>query len=118
MTQTTEQLNPRRIAIILLTVATALVHLWLAFSDGLDVMFLLNGLGYLTLVTALYAPIPQLAPYRTWIRWALMAFAGVTILGWVAIGLRIPIAYVDKVIEVALVVLLYLDGRQAQGAKS
>ena len=41
-----------------------------------------------------------------------MAYTAVTILGWVAIGERTAIGYVDKAIEVALIVLLWLEHRQ------
>lgn len=47
-----------RIGIIVLTAATALIHLQLNFPDP---VFILNGLGYLTLLAALYLPVPQLA---------------------------------------------------------
>lgn len=112
MTQTGTRIGPMQIAIILLTLATALVHLQRGIEFGMA-MFLANGLGYLALVAALYAPIAALAPYRKWIRWALIGFTIVTILGWLAIGDKsLLIGWVDKAIEVVLVVLLFLEGRQ------
>ncbi len=110
MSQTKVQIGPLQIAIILLTVATAVIHLTLEFPS---VMFILNGLGYFTLLAALYLPIPQLANYRRLIRWALIGYAALTIVLWAITGSRIPIAYVDKVIEVVLIVLLWLEGRQS-----
>ncbi len=113
MTQTTVRLGPRQIAIIVLTIATALVHLSLGLSNPPDIMFLLNGIGYLTLVGALYLPIPQLGPYHALLRWALMAFAAVTIIGWIFIGDKtLIIGYPTKVVEVVLIVLLALEARQ------
>jgi hypothetical protein len=106
------RLGPVQYGIIALTIATALIHIYLAIPMTL-VMFYLNGLGYLALVAALY--LPQFSAYRRQIRWALMAFTAVTILGWVVIGERTPIAFVDKAIEIALLVLLWLEHRQ-QGA--
>jgi hypothetical protein len=52
-----------RLLVILLTLATALIHMGLAFQipNGPDFIFLLNGLGYLVLVTLLYWP-PPLCP--------------------------------------------------------
>jgi hypothetical protein len=111
MTQTNVRIGPMQIAIILLTVATALVHLQRGIEFGM-LMFIANGIGYLALVAALYAPIAFLAPYRKWIRWALILFTLVTIVGWIAIGEKILIGYIDKAIEVVLVILLFLDGRQ------
>ena len=40
-----------RAGIVLLTLTTAIIHLQLAFSDS---GFILNGLGYLTLLATLY----------------------------------------------------------------
>jgi hypothetical protein len=111
MAQSKIQLGSLQIGIILLTIATALVHLWLGISD-FDPMFLLNGMGYLAILGALYLPIPPLSIYRPIIRWALIAFVVVTILGWLAIGLRIPLAYIDKVGEVILIGLLFTESRQ------
>jgi hypothetical protein len=99
-----------QIGIILLTVATAVIHLVLGVPNMLP-MFVLNGIGYLVLVIALY--LPRLAAYRTYTRWALIAFTAVTIIGWVVIGERNTIAYVDKLIEVALIVLLFIEMRQS-----
>lgn len=106
----TNRIGGLQIAIILLTVATAVIHLALGIPNMLW-MFILNGIGYLVLVAALY--LPQLAAYRTYTRWALIVFAAVTIIGWVIIGARNPIAYVDKLIEVALIVLLFIEMRQS-----
>ncbi len=99
-----------QIAIILLTVATAAIHIGLAIPSNL-IMFYLNGLGYLVLVVALY--LPQLAQRRNTIRWLLLAYTAVTVIGWVAIGQRTTIAYIDKLIEVTLIILLWIEGRQA-----
>ena len=104
------QLSIQQYVIILLTIATALVHFTLLFPD---VVFMLNGLGYLVLVAALYLPLAPLAPYRTQIRWALMAYTAVTIILWVFMGARVTIAYLDKLIEVILFVLLWLESQKA-----
>jgi hypothetical protein len=110
----TTQFSPLQIGIILLTVATAVIHLALGIPNVAAMpsmwMFILNGIGYLVLVTALY--LPQLQKQRSLIRWALIAFTAVTVLGWVFIGQRSMIGYVDKIIEVALIVLLFIEGRK------
>ena len=107
--KTTTQIGVLRIAIILLTVSTADIHLALGIPFGMT-MFILNGIGYLALLVALY--LPQLRAYQNYTRWALIAFTAITVLAWVAIGQRSTIGYVDKVIEVALIVSLFLEGRQ------
>jgi hypothetical protein len=103
-----------QIAIILLTLATAAIHLWLGviiqqMMPGSFPMFILNGIGYIVLVTALY--LPQLRRYHAWIRWALIAYTAITVIAWVVMGERNLIAYVDKIVEIALIVLLFIEGR-------
>ena len=115
MTPTTSsRLGGMQIGILLLATATALIHLWLGISAGL-IMFIANGLGYLTLAAAAYLPIAALANLRKWAKWGLLAFTAVTIIGWVLIGERSTIGFVDKAIEVLLIILLFLDLRQQPG---
>ena len=108
MDHTRAELGPAQIGIIVLTVATAVIHFALVFPS---VLFILNGLGYLALLEALYLPIPQLTGYRLQVRWALLGFTVLTVVLWVIMGSRTPIAYIDKLIEVVLIVLLWLDSR-------
>ena len=97
-----------RIGIAVLTLATALIHLQLDFPDP---VFILNGLGYLTLLAALF--LPGLARYRNTVRLALIGYAALTIFLWILLGARTPIGYIDKVIEIALICLLILDARRS-----
>jgi hypothetical protein len=99
-----------RVGIVLLALATALIHLQLAFPDP---AFVLNGLGYLTLLAALYLPIPPLARYRSIARWALIGYTALTIFLWILLGARTPIGYIDKIIEVLLILLLLLEARRS-----
>ena len=112
MTTTTSQSPGLRLGIIALTVATAAIHLYLGLSSGLP-LFVLNGLGYLALLAALYGPIPQLAPYRNAVRWLLVGFAALTIVLWLAItgGNSTAIGYADKAVELLLIVLLIAEVR-------
>jgi hypothetical protein len=106
-----------RIGIIILTLATALIHLTLNFPD---VIFILNGLGYLTLVAALFlrVPIQFVSQNRALVRWAFIAFTAITILGWLAIGDKtLPngmLGYITKVIEIILIALLFIETRKKQ----
>jgi hypothetical protein len=106
-TQTTTD-SVLRIGIAVLTLGTALVHLQLNFPDP---VFILNGLGYLALLAALY--LPQLARYRNVVRLVLIGYAALTIFLWVLIGARTPVGYIDKAIEIALIALLLLDARRS-----
>ncbi len=99
-------MGPVQVGILLLALATGLIHIWLAIPENM-IMFYLNGAGYILLALALF--LPQLKPYRNLIRYALMAFTLVTVLAWVAIGMRTQIAYVVKIIEVALLAFLWMD---------
>lgn len=109
-------LNPKRYGIIALTVITGLIHLFLGIGTiGTDTMFglifILNGVGYLALLAGLYF-MPQLADQRANIRWALLGFAAVTfvlyfVFNWPNVWG--PMGIFTKVVELALIVLLWLD---------
>ncbi len=100
-----------RAGIVLLTLATAIIHLQLAFPDP---GFILNGLGYLALLAALYLPVPRLARRRNVVRWVLIGYTALSILLWVVLGARTPIGYIDKSIEVALIALLLLEAAKSR----
>ncbi len=117
------RLGGLQIGVILLTFATAVIHLILGLfqiSIGMvgGVMFIANAAGYLGLLGALYLRLPMqfLSQHRSLIRWALVAFATVTILGWLAIGDKnLPsgwLGYATKAIEVVLIGLLVIESRQ------
>src|SRR5829696_4056660 len=107
-----------RVGIFLLTLATALIHLYLALSAipyyGLNfgvMLFILNGLGYLGILAILQLPIPQLARFRSLTRWTLVAYAALTIALFFVMAPFYDFIgyYLDKAIEVALIVLLVVD---------
>jgi hypothetical protein len=98
-----------RIGVILLTVGTAVIHLYLGFQ-GFP-LFVLNGLGYLGLLAALILPIPRISEYRNLTRWVLVGYTALTIFLWILVGSRNAIGYVDKIIELALIALLVLEAR-------
>lgn len=101
------QLTPVKYGIIALTLFTAGVHFFLG-----DIIFLLNGLGYLTLLTLFILPV--FAKWQTGARWLLIAYTAVTIIGyfiihrdgsWQMDGLGV----MTKVAEVILVLLLFYE---------
>jgi hypothetical protein len=105
-----------QIAIILLAVITALIHLYLGvrgFTMGrrgpLQIMFILNFVGYIVLVTALYLPLLQRIQSIT--RWILIAFTTATIISWYLISGSNPSMedYVDKFVEVVLIIFLLVE---------
>ncbi len=150
--RTISHIGPLQIAIIILAVITALVHLDRSITTmgaltgahpavppgghpggppagrpggggpsilsfipiPLPILFLLNFIGYIVLVTALYLPV--LRRYQRIVRWLLIVFAAVTIIAWFLVTGGSPnlLAYIDKPIEVALIVLLLIEDRQAR----
>jgi hypothetical protein len=100
-----------RIGVAMLTLATALIHLQLNFPDP---VFILNGLGYLALLAALFLPLPQIARYRNAVRFVLIGYAALTIFLWELIGERSSIGYIDKTIEVGLILLLPIEARRSR----
>lgn len=102
--------------VLLCTVMTAVIHIYLSFQfvKSPDAVFLLNGLGYLALVAALYIPFAALSPYRTPLRWLLIAYTALTIVLWILFGARTAIGYIDKLIEIALIIFLWLDNQRSK----
>ena len=113
--------GPRQIGIVLLTLVTAAVHLIILnimmvnLKGSIDLLFTLNGLGYLALLVAYFIPVPVAQKNHNLVRWVYMGFAILTILAWVAMGTKsgpgASLGYFTKIVELALVVLLWLDRR-------
>lgn len=98
-----------RLAILALTVATAVIH---ASLGGL--LFLANAAGYLTLALAMVLPGP-FAAGRWLVRLALAGYTAGTIGAWLVFGGRFPLAYLDKGLEVVLIALLAVELFQIDG---
>jgi hypothetical protein len=111
--------GPLQLIVVLAAVATAMIHIMLAFqfADGVDPVFLLNGFGYLGLTALLFAPFAVLDRYRNGVRWVLIVYTLVTVLAWMFIGVRSTVAYIDKAIEVLLIICLWLDWLQARPSR-
>jgi hypothetical protein len=105
------------VGIFFLTLGTAGIHLYLGLSFG-NTLFVLNGLGYLGLLAALQLPVPQLARFRGAARWALVGYTALTIVLYFIDDPGMTIGYVDKAIEVALVLLLLADAYRARSEPS
>lgn len=98
-----------QLIILLLGLATAVIHgiVLNVMMGKLDLLFTLNGIGFIVLLSAYF--LPQFASLRKLVRWALIAFTAVTIIAWVFFGARELLGYVTKLIEAALIVALLLD---------
>ena len=99
-----------RIAIVVLTLVTARIHLLLGGT-----LFTLNAIGYAALAAAMV--LPGLFGKLRWLtRYALVGFTATTIVGWLAFGARFELAYIDKAIEVALIGLVLVESWVADGS--
>lgn len=112
--QTRPHIGPVQAGIILLTLATASIHLYFAFLDEqmsrmAVVLFILNFLGYVVLLSALYVPVPVLVRLRPLTRALLVAFAVATIAGYLYVGVFELIGWIDKAIEALLIMLLLVE---------
>jgi hypothetical protein len=93
-----------RAGIVCLALATGYIHATLGGP-----LFTLNALGYVVAAVAMIVPLGIAVRYRWLIRFGLIAYAAMAIVGWLLIGPRYDVAYLAKGIEVALISLLLLD---------
>jgi hypothetical protein len=89
-----------------------MIHLYLGFQ-GFP-LFILNGLGYLTLLAALTLPTPRISDHRSLTRWVLIGYTTLTIFLWILVGARNFIGYADKIIEIVLAALLVLEATRSR----
>jgi len=105
----------RRIAIAILTILTAIIHLALVLPQGLPggIPFLLNGLGYLVLLGLLWFKPSFVAGRERWLYYAYIGFTAITIVAYFAVNVgnsfSYPIGLADKVIEALLIWVLWQD---------
>ena len=103
--------------IILAALATAILHITL-FPD---IVFTLNGLGYLGLLGAYFLPIALFQERHRLVWWGLAGYTLLTIILWVIMGDKNFVAgtssatgYYAKIAEVILLVFLWLDRPMAK----
>lgn len=105
-----EKIGTPQIVIIVLGLLTGIIHLALFFLSN-NFLMLLNGLGYLGLLLAYFVKFDFLPLKRDWIRWAFIAYAAVTFIAyfvsWGMDSFANPMGVVTKLIEVALIYMLY-----------
>ncbi|MGH3089983.1 MAG: hypothetical protein ACRDSJ_22105 [Rubrobacteraceae bacterium] len=118
-TESRASIGPVQIGVVVLALATAAIHLYLFFIEGFlgngemlpkyQFLFVGNFFGYLALLAALYLPISPLARFRPVIRAFLIAMAFAAILSYVRVGVFDALGWVDKVVEVLLIVAVTAD---------
>ena len=106
------KLSGKHYGIILFAVITAILHMML-FPD---IMFMLNGLGYLGLLGAYFLPIPFFQQRHNLVWWALVGYTALTIVLWVIMGEKnfsastsSMIGYYAKAAELLLIGFLLAD---------
>ena len=92
-----------RTSVVLLALTTAGIHASLG-----GILFTINAVGYTALAVAMILP-GRIGGIRWLIRLALIGFTAATIAGWVIFGARFPLAYLDKSLEVVLIVFVTLE---------
>ena len=92
-----------RVSVVVLALTTSAIH---ASLGGL--LFAINAVGYAAIAVAMILPGP-FGRARWLIRLALIGFTAATIGGWILFGARFPLAYLDKGVEVVLIVFLALE---------
>jgi len=97
-----------RFSIIVCVLTTALIHLTLAIPAHL-IGFYINAIGFLVLLWWYITPPRQLA--REQVVLALRIWTTITLVLWLIIGDRSLIAFIDKVVELSLLGLLWLEER-------
>lgn len=105
-------LTGKHYGIILFTLATAFLHITL-FPD---IMFTLNGLGYLGLLGAYFLPISFFQQRHNLVWWALVGYTALTIILWIIMGEKnfsastsSMIGYYAKAAELLLLGFLLAD---------
>jgi hypothetical protein len=98
--------------IILAAIATAILHI----SLYPDIVFTLNGLGYLGLLGAYLLPIGLFQQRRNLVWWVFVGYTALTIVLWIIMGDKNFVAgtssatgYYAKAAEVLLLIFLWAD---------
>lgn len=99
----------RKLSVITLTGATALIHIVLGLQGGIP-LFIWNGAGFVAFLAGQYFA-PELDPYRAEVRDGFIAYTGTTIVAYFLLqgssGLRSPLGMTTKLIEAGIIGLLW-----------
>ena len=102
-----------RIAIIILTLITAVIHLGLNLG-GLQPGFLVNAIGYLALMTVFFKWVnaPFLVGREKLLWYVYIGYTALTVVAYFAVNggksFSNPVGLVDKAVEVLLIAALWL----------
>ena len=123
-TEARTRIGPVQIGVILLALATGVVHLYLFLIEGFlgdssmlpfyQILFAGNFFGYVTLAAALYLPTPLLARLRPSIRVLLIAMSTAALISYFYVNVIDALGNATKVIELLLIVLVTVDAGMAR----
>jgi len=108
--------------VILLAVAAAAIHLYLAPEEfakdatKFGVLFVLLPLGYLTMLAVAYLPGSFLSPFRGAARVGLVLLALASIFAYFYVGVFDALGWVAKIVEATLILAVIAEGAKARGA--
>jgi predicted flap endonuclease-1-like 5' DNA nuclease len=104
--------GPLQVVIILLGLAAILVHALLRLPT---LLYLPICLFYVVLLAAMYLPLPGVSSARPWLRWVLIVFAVVNVIGWIIQASQPPLVrFAVPLVEIGLAVLVFLESQQPQ----
>lgn len=102
-------LGPISAVVILATLATAAIHVYLIPGEfdkgatGYGTLFILTAVGYVAALAVMYLPWAWLSPFRGLARLGLVGIAVAAIIAYLALGFYDALGWVTKAIEVVLV---------------
>ena len=104
--------GPLQVVIVLLGLAAILLHVLLRLPPQL---YIPVGLVYVALLAAMYLPLPGVSSARPWLRWVLIVFAVVNVIGWLIQASQPPLVrFAVPLVEMGLAVLVFLESQQPQ----
>lgn len=112
------QVNLLQIAIVALGTVTSVIHFFIGI--GGDALLLLNALGYIVLLLALFTPVSPLLAMRPMVRIALLLYTIVTFIAYFMLHSVEQFAAIDivtKTIEMGLIMLLVVCLRQIRNER-
>ena len=110
-----------RILMIVLTLITAVIHLFLGvrnIGDGFfGFLFILNGLGFLSILYLVLRPFSIFVGREALLHYDLMAFSAVTILAWLVVNGDFTdfFGVGTKVVELLLIVVTWMHLQAVKG---
>ncbi len=102
-----------QILLIAAALITGVIHLGLG-SDFLanigDIMFLLNGIGFIGLAALYLLPLAFLKPYHEIVRWVFAGYSALTVILWVVMNGHLePAGIAAKLAEIAIIAVMLID---------